>query len=747
MPRSTLRLLVFGVVAGFGSAGVAAAQCPDGTPPPCGGRSAPVVRRDPPLDDRAWLILPFANTTGAADAAMLSQASVSILYQDLARWQDVRVVPDDRVADLVRELPPAERTRPGLQAALGLARRVGAGRLVLGDFLAVGGQAQLNAKVYEVRSGRQLRLVREQLSSFTSLDSLTAGFGRVARGALAVPGPALSKGGAGTTSLQAYAAYLSGMEALKDIRIDSARARFLRATQIDSTFALAHFRASQTRIRFIGGGSVLTDPNRLAALRFSATLPPRERAMLQAVAAATRNDAAEHCRIAQQLVAADSSDVEAWNLLSSCHNDVRLIVGPGGDSTRAVARGNLTAALAAGRRVYSLDPTGPWAGNFASLMSLGAGPQCLFGVTGLCPPNQLYAAAGWIVGDSAWYEGSRWTDAKQNPPYAAPAWVTNYQARMTQVRDLYRRMAASKPGNWILERNVAAMSLQLGDTAAAASEFVRALAIAPDSARIFSAAERRDLALARQRPSEALALAESTLALPPAVRNVSYFTVLGRPSAEGDSTQSQRETATWRQILLGVLPPGFDSLEAAIAARLTDYQRDDFLQLSTLAGFHLRRRGPALDTAARHPVKRFQAWMARGDTARARAALAEFDKELLARHRASFDDGGWLFNAESHLELGDSTTALSRLMEWERRWVFLSKESMILEQFYWQRSTPRLFGRTWLLYGDLAMARGRRQESARAYQMVVGLWANGEPPVQPAVQRARDALTRLGARP
>ena len=744
MLRNAVRCSLLAGATLFLPAGAALAQCPDGTPPPC-GRSAVPARRDPPLDERAWLVLPFINTAAVPEAAMLSQASVSLLYQDLARWQDVRVIPDDRVADLVRTLSPAERARPGLQSALGLARRVGAGRLLLGDYLAVGGQAQLNAKVYEVRSGRQLRLVREQLSNLASLDSLTAGFGRVARGALAVPGPAISREGVGTTSLEAYAAYLSGLEALNGIQIDSARARFLRATRIDSTFALAHLRASQTHIRSTSVPG--SDPNRAAALRFAATLPPRERSMLQAADASTRADYGELCRLARGLVASDSSDAEAWNLLSSCHQDVRLVIGPDGDSSRAVVRGDLSAALFAARRSYALDPTGPWAGALPNLLSIGAGPQCLSGVTGVCPPRQLYATTGWVTGDSVRYSGLRWSDVKHAPPYMSAAWVSRYQERLREAREIYRRLVASKPDNWLLEWILARSSLSVGDTAAAAGGFARVLAIGPDSAPMFMLADRRDLALARQRPAEAAALADSVLAFPPALRNYSYFSMLGRPSEGADTTIGSRQAAAWRPILLGVLPLGFDSLETAIAARLSGPQRDDFLQLSTLAAYHMRRTGPALDTAARHPVKRFQAWLARGDSSRARAALAEFDKELLARHAATFDDGGWLFNAESHLELGDSATALARLVEWERRWVFLSRESMILEQYYWQRTTPRLFGRTWLLYGDLARAAGRRAEAGRAYQMVAGLWANGEAPVQPAVQRARDALKQLGFRP
>lgn len=58
--------------------------------------------------------------------------------------------------------------------------------------------------------------------------------------------------------------------------------------------------------------------------------------------------------------------------------------------------------------------------------------------------------------------------------------------------------------------------------------------------------------------------------------------------------------------------------------------------------------------------------------------------------------------------------------------------------------STRVAGRAWLLYGDLAMARGARDEARRAYRMVVGLWEGGEPPVQPLVARARAALAQLG---
>ena len=50
-------------------ANTAIAQCPDGTPPPCKRPvGVPLLRRtNPPLDGRAWIVVPFGNVMKAPD--------------------------------------------------------------------------------------------------------------------------------------------------------------------------------------------------------------------------------------------------------------------------------------------------------------------------------------------------------------------------------------------------------------------------------------------------------------------------------------------------------------------------------------------------------------------------------------------------------------------------------------------------------------------------------------------------------
>jgi hypothetical protein len=76
------------------------AQCPDGAPPPCKSAVPAVIRRaNPPLNPRAWIVVPFGNVMKAAELDWLRDASVNLLTLDMSRWTDVSVVPDKRVGE------------------------------------------------------------------------------------------------------------------------------------------------------------------------------------------------------------------------------------------------------------------------------------------------------------------------------------------------------------------------------------------------------------------------------------------------------------------------------------------------------------------------------------------------------------------------------------------------------------------------------------------------------------------------
>ncbi|MEP7002126.1 MAG: hypothetical protein ABI969_16675 [bacterium] len=83
-------------------------------------------RVNPPKDRRAWIVVPFGNVMKAPELDWLRDASVNLLSLDIGRWTDLRVVPDKRVGDLLRELPPARLAATlTLSDGLAIARRAG----------------------------------------------------------------------------------------------------------------------------------------------------------------------------------------------------------------------------------------------------------------------------------------------------------------------------------------------------------------------------------------------------------------------------------------------------------------------------------------------------------------------------------------------------------------------------------------------------------------------------------------------
>lgn len=689
-------------------------------------------------------MLPFENATRDTSSDLIHNASVSLLYQEMSRWHDVRVIPDNRVADLLRRAPAAEG-RLGMSAAADLARRAGAGRLVTGSYVGLRGRASVTATVTDVRTGRELRVVREPLSGLSSdaaLDSLSASFGRIARGVLAVPaGTRAASVGLGTTSIEAYRAYVGGMAALNRLDIDSCQALFSRAVALDSNFALARLRLWQ-----VSPDTLIRRGQLEAAFRLAEHLPPHDRALVESFMAMSSGNIERLCSVARQFVADDSLAADAWTMLARCYLDPRVIV----EGRTARLRGDPTLALRAALRAYALEPN---AVEVISTLLNALVPSSRTvcgregGASGTCPPDSLFRVSQLLRGDSFAVTIRPWTEARRAPADLLPEAIADVQRRTERTVPLVEQLLAATPNSGALLHLRASLALQTGDTARAAAIQSRLgprvavdTLITSRSQMLLSALA---LALARERFAEAAAYADSLFARPQTSSRL--YSLFGR-FGEGATSEAGRSYAVWRQVFSGVIPPGFDTLEARLDRTLTGPQHDDYLRITTLAVFHMRAAGPALDTAALHPIKRYQAWAARHDLARARAALDEFDHELAARHPATPDDGGWLFSTEAHAELGDTIGALERMRDFARRWVFIASQldNRILEQWYFQAFSARLWGRTWLLYGDLAMAAGQRADARRAYRAVVGLWQGGEPAVQPIVARARAALAQLG---
>ncbi len=763
------RSLLLCVCASVASARLAFSQCPDGSPPPC--RSA-AARRAPALDERTWIVLPFANTTRAPDVDWLSAASANLLYLGLARWTDVRAVDDGRVVDLLREAAVPRGEAIGLEAGLALARRAGAGRLVMGDFIRAGSTAQLVAKVYNVRSGQRLRNVSEtaQLP-----DSVMPAFARLAARVLDLPPAPGLEVGAGTANTDAYRAYLAGTTALKGWALDSAATLLRRAVSLDSTFALARYRLAIASWWIGGGADSISRGYAEGAVRWGGSLPARERSRIAALRATLASRFTEACGTYESLLRADSSDAESWYFLGECNYHNQRVEYPGGDSARPAFVGNWNRATLAFRRALELDPTFHLA--YYHLVEMPAADQrsgCRASDAGIgCPFEDQFSAGVARAGDSLVIAPIRMAD-----PGAAPrlrrdvreaARSGALRANLESARGWGEAWAAAGPSERGSTRPRAMLNvllrLGLAAEAARALEHVVPVTVA-DS--LFFVGTRIEVLLRLDSSMAAARLLDSLLTrqqdrwriwqVAAALGRFQPYYAISRTF--GVPPGSAALVHAMEPVQVGAPPSDLWEIErrgwlavdssieadASLPARARQTARARVRAMTVTWSLGTPRPGAVLvsDPDAADPRFDFAAVAVTGDTARTRQALVRLDSIVLGAPR-EVDASALVVSAEGHVLLGDSALALARLLEFERRWPFQRG----ITNAFGPGEDPAIlvWGRAWLLMGDLAIAGHQNDVAIRAYRRVVGMWDGADAPLQPAVTRARAALARMGAQP
>jgi tetratricopeptide (TPR) repeat protein/TolB-like protein len=741
-------------------------QCPDGSPPPCRG-AAPARRPNPPLDERTWIIVPFENVTRAADIDWLREASVNLLYLDMSKWRDIRVIDDERVADLMRDVP---QTRAGqalsLEAGIAVARRAGAGKLVMGDLLKVGSRTRVVAKVFDVRSGQRVRNVIQET---TDPDSLMAVFGRLARGILnADPPSEAALGTVGTTRLEAYQAYLAGVRALNAFATDSARVHLERALALDSTFALAHYKLSLV-IGWITASDRSQRTHADAAARLAAGLPVRERTLIAAQAQTAAGDYGRACETLGPMTRADSNDVEALYGYAECMYHDNIVIPDPPDSARGTFRGDWNASLRAFRRVLALDPTYHLAFQHIQdglqntarqgCLEVGGRPAC--GTQG----ENVYAAVLRRAGDSLVLEPVRISAPDGPSAYAAQQRAARQDGSRRRNLDEARRAAEewlsagpTEPRARIAHARALLRLGRLEEAAAAARQLSTTAMSVLESGQFV--VDRAEIAVKTGNPVEAVRLldslrprydsvpgAQATIAVIDAVlgRLLALDTFIARNTA-GNPAWVAAYFRTSTRATLGVPSDSLFAQEQVFAGFLARAQgpvRAASVMAGSLVWGPLQRtpeQWPVRDTTSTDPRIALVAALAAGDSARFRERLTSLDSAVAAAGDEP-DHGEALLAANGWLVLGDTTRALTRLRSWrDHGWRVTPMVEQLAQGF---AQTGMLWARSLLLLGDLAAGQGQRQEAADAYRRFIALWEHGDPEVQPVVARARTALAAL----
>jgi hypothetical protein len=171
------------------------------------------------------------------------------------------------------------------ERGLVIARRLGAGRYILGSVHSAGGHLRIQAQLYEETAGRPVPIAQasaegDSTALFDLVDRLSA---QLLVSSDRSQGARLAQTAAVTTrSLPALKAYLDAERNLRVARFDSAVAGFQAATALDSSFALAHYRLGVAAMW--NGRMGLLAPSISRALTLADRLGERDRALLSAFA-------------------------------------------------------------------------------------------------------------------------------------------------------------------------------------------------------------------------------------------------------------------------------------------------------------------------------------------------------------------------------------------------------------------------------------------------------------------------------
>jgi serine/threonine protein kinase/tetratricopeptide (TPR) repeat protein len=293
------------------------------------------------------LVLPFDNTRQDPAVEWMHDASVSMLALNLSQWTDLTVVDHERLHDLLERRNLDARGTIGLDNALRLARDAGVWTVVLGDYTKVGDSLSLAARIYDVASGARLDLaeVRGKTGDDARplFDELAAKLLNISG---APSGMTTDLAGATTASLEAYRAYLQGIDDLNGWNLTAAERALRRAVTLDSTFGLAYYKLSLTRGWIAGQYDSLGLEMIHRATRFADRLPEHDRAMIEAYRNFLEGDYARGRAAYRALLARDSTDADAWYGLG----DVAFH-----DPARSDLTG-MTTSLRAFKRAIALDP-------------------------------------------------------------------------------------------------------------------------------------------------------------------------------------------------------------------------------------------------------------------------------------------------------------------------------------------------------------------------------------------------------
>lgn len=363
MPAASLRVVLVCALAGLPVS--LRAQCPDGSPPPCGApRRVAAAKPVPPPDiatrRRSFLVLPFRNVSRAPDQDWLVEGSPVLLADALGKNDSVRVVPDERLYPALKRAGLTPGGVMDLARVRAIAGETGGWTAVTGEILKLGERLRVSARAFDVVSNAEVLRAVEEAAPGEDVRDVYQRIGTKLIGVAGVGNAGAADLASTTTrSLDAYRAYVRGVGHSNRSQPKQARDAFLEAVKLDSTYAQAYARLAEAEMN-ADPRQILNQQSNLyrysaKAMRLAGNLPARDRDLLMSISEilAGRFSSAREKLVG--LYQQDSTNVDATEWRASLEFfDPILVPAPGGGER---PRGSLNAGLALAKRTIELDPS------------------------------------------------------------------------------------------------------------------------------------------------------------------------------------------------------------------------------------------------------------------------------------------------------------------------------------------------------------------------------------------------------
>ena len=269
-------------------------------------------------DTTRYAILPMEYQSGITQSINEEQ----LLHDALARWSGLSVVDHFQVRDALERHGPGPLTS---QAALAIARELGAGRFVRGEVSMVGDSLRVHATLYDVPAGgKQLSDGTIKIeSSLAGADALFTSLGRrlLLRGASSEN----ERDYSGSLSLPARQAYGRGDEAIQAWNLASADSAYSAAGRIDPSYAEAHLWLALVRA-WSGEDPATWRYAVEQALVGRARLSSRDQAIAEALRSQSSGEMSRACDQWTGLTKAFPADFVGWFGAAYCKGSDDIVI-------------------------------------------------------------------------------------------------------------------------------------------------------------------------------------------------------------------------------------------------------------------------------------------------------------------------------------------------------------------------------------------------------------------------------------